>query len=263
MSTADRAKKALWQVCKKDITENGYVAKLEDNLVAGVRRKDFEKDFAAGAGQELKEKMLAVHSSSALVINTFSRFKVEPALFQMGKWKSASAVYFERKLTTGLGGTPPHLDVWVENPLETLAIESKLLEYLNHPKKAEFSASYEKLEAVTTDKQFWKLYRKILNGGAAYLDRAQLIKHCFGISNLQRKGGQATLCYLYWEPKNAESFEEFKKHRAELAEFSKGLEGSSIHFVAMTYTELWNQWAQKPELKEHVAALRNRYEVSI
>ena len=143
-----------------------------------------------------------------------------------------------------------------------LAIESKLLEYLV-PKKPEFSASYEKLESVTTDKQLWKLYRKTLHMKEGFLDRAQLIKHCFGISALQRRGGKATLIYLYWEPNNAVSIEECRKHRAEVAEFATGLEGSSIPFVAMTYSELWAQWARKPELKDHVAALRKRYEVTI
>ncbi len=56
---------------------------------------------------------------------------------------------------------------------------------------------------------------------------AQLIKHCFGISALMRSRGGAGLVYLNWEPKIAEKFTEFKKQRAEVAEFSNALEGSS------------------------------------
>lgn len=262
VSIKEQAKKALWKAYGKGATHSGYVSDLKDNLVAGVRIKDFEKDLTGGAGQELISKILAIHSSSALVVNCFSRFKAMPEAFQLGNLKRADTLAFEHQLSTGLGGTRPHLDVWVETPSGTLAIESKFLEYLT-PKTPKFSASYEKLEAVTGDKQLWKLYRKTLNGKPAFLDCAQLIKHCFGILAQKRKGVEATLVYLYWEPRNAEDFEEFRNHRAEITDFSKGLAGSSIPFVAMTYSELWEQWSTKPELKNHVAALRKRYEVSI
>jgi len=207
-------------------------------------------------------KILAIHSSSALVVNCFSRFKTDPKSFQLGRWKDSTSLAFEHKLSTGLGGIPPHLDVWVETTSGSLAIESKLIEYLD-PKKPKFSASYDKLEAVTADKRLWKLYRKTLNAKVGFLDRAQLIKHCFGIDALKRSGGSASLVYLYWEPKNAVAFEEFRRHREEVIEFSKELEGSSVPFVAMTYSKLWDQWEIMPELKEHVSKLRQRYELAI
>ncbi len=262
MNIQEQSKKALWQAYGRDASRNGYVPALKDNLLAGVRIKDFEKDLESGSGKELGGKILAIHSSSALVVNCFSRFKSEQGDFQMGTTKGSTLLAFERKLPTGLKGISPNLDVWVESKSGNLAIESKLLEYLS-PKVPKFSASYERLEPVTSNKQLWKLYRKTVGGKLGFLDRAQLIKHCFGISALMKAGGSADLVYLYWEPKNAEKFAEFKRHRAEVAEFAKALEGSSIRFISMSYPELWSQWERKAALKEHAAMLKARYEVTI
>ena len=51
----------------------GYASRLEENLIEGVRRIQFEADYLAGAGRELGGKMRAAHSSAALVVNALLR----------------------------------------------------------------------------------------------------------------------------------------------------------------------------------------------
>jgi len=53
MNIKNMAKQALWQAYGKEATRSGYVSALKDNLIAGVRIKDFEKDLAGGAGCRL------------------------------------------------------------------------------------------------------------------------------------------------------------------------------------------------------------------
>jgi hypothetical protein len=64
---------------------DGYLLKLEDNLVNGAALDDFRAAYAKGAGDELKLrvskgeklplKMDAACSSAALVVNTFVTWK--------------------------------------------------------------------------------------------------------------------------------------------------------------------------------------------
>jgi len=124
METVDRAKMALWNAYGYASSKSGYVSNLKDNLIEGVCISEFEAEFAVGKGHELNRKMLAIHSSSALVVNSFSFFKSKPETFQIGLWSSANSITFEHPLKTGLGGTPPHLDVWVNTPTIMIGIET-------------------------------------------------------------------------------------------------------------------------------------------
>lgn len=53
------------------------------------------------------------------------------------------------------------------------------------------------------------------------------------------------------------------RHRAEIADFTERVAGSSLKFASMSYPELWTAWDETgdPLLRHHVAALRARYEV--
>ena len=90
---------------------------------------------------------------------------------------------FERKLPTGLGGTPPTIDVWLQSGTEGWAIESKLLEYFT-PKKAVFSASYTRKALPWAEDCWWQVLEDAQEGGRKHLDIAQLVKHYLGLSRL-------------------------------------------------------------------------------
>jgi hypothetical protein len=76
-----RAERAITDALKrlrpKAEVINGRVANIEDNLLSGIHRSQFESDFRSGAGGELEDKVRAPFSSSASTANasrTSSRF---------------------------------------------------------------------------------------------------------------------------------------------------------------------------------------------
>jgi hypothetical protein len=97
-----------------------------------------------------------------------------------------------------------------------------------------------------------------------YLDAAQLVKHAFGIG--RTLGQDATLLYLYWEPRNADTIREIIEHRDEVARFRIDVMDARPSFKAISYRDLWNLWEQltiPPWLSEHLVALRSRYDFEI
>jgi hypothetical protein len=125
----DEIKKMLWRKAGPIITTQGYLPTIESNLIPRVHPNQFLGDMKNGAGQELKWKFLAAHSSSALAVNNFTPFKDHPDHLMLLDQKNFGPPTFEKKLPTGLGGTPPTLDVWLQSGIEGWAIESKFLEF--------------------------------------------------------------------------------------------------------------------------------------
>jgi len=97
-----------------------------------------------------------------------------------------------------------------------------------------------------------------------WLDAAQLIKHAFGLAHTFRDR-PTTLLYLFWEPLHPDACPEFSAHRAEIAAFAERVKGAGPRFVAMSYPELWEGWAQTgPDwLTTHLADLWARYLVAV
>jgi len=108
----------------------GYLTDVRDNFLPGIELEDIRSDFEAGAGRELKGKMRAPHSSSALAVNTFGRWSEEPSSLCICGQTAFESLKFEQLCSTGLGGTAPHLDVLAVGPEAVVAVESKCLEHL-------------------------------------------------------------------------------------------------------------------------------------
>lgn len=73
--TIEKAKAALCAQFAGPKDGNGYTPSLNDNLVPGVRLDQFQEDLLQGHGNELDTKFRAIHSSSALAVNSFARLK--------------------------------------------------------------------------------------------------------------------------------------------------------------------------------------------
>src|SRR5207248_921446 len=78
--TKERAKRRLaeiWQRIRPNaaVSAQGYVPQITDNLIEGVTLELFTAEMAAGRGRELAGKLRAVHSSSAMAVNTFAPWK--------------------------------------------------------------------------------------------------------------------------------------------------------------------------------------------
>jgi hypothetical protein len=245
----------------------GYVLDFRDNLLPGVDPVDFEVDLRQGRGNELEGKFRAAHSSSALAVNCFAPFRQRTGQLRLGAFAGFNSLRFEAKCPTGLGGTPPHLDVLVDGAERVVGIESKCTEPLS-THTAAFSPAYRNRLDSTLREGVWFAEMLLLHETPAayrWLDAAQLIKHAFGLARTY-SGRHSVLLYLFWEPSNARSFPIFRQHREEIAEFSHRVQGSSPAFSAMSYDELWQEWADADPpawLSEHLARLRTRYDVAI
>jgi hypothetical protein len=243
----------------------GYALKLADNLVDKVSEDLFVADYRAGAGRELEGKMRAAHSSSALVVNAFAPWRKDPSTLFLANVTGFSALRFEVVFPTGLGGTPPHLDLVAYGPAP-IAVESKCLEYLT-PKTPVFSRSYDTITDARRDSPWFGLIDLLRRDRirCQYLDVTQLVKHALGLMRSPFIG-DVTLLYLYWEPLNHADFEEFQLHRKEIASLQMMLEGTKPLLRSLTYAEMWEEWLKRSKdelLKTHVGRLRERYAIVI
>ena len=271
-----RAKQALREsfACSSPkivLDAKGYVAGIEENLLPEVCVKDFEADIRQGAGQELsrksRAKLLAVHSSTALAVNCFAPFRRHIAdLSLLGhKFDQNGHIRFEGKCPTGLRGTPPHLDVLVQDADTVIGIESKLTEHLG-THRAKFSPSYCNIRDEWG--KAWVREMQRLKKEPRYyvqLDAAQLIKHAFGLARTF-PDKKVTLLYLYWEPVKSKSCPVIAEHRQEVADFAARVADSTPHFEALSYTDLWRNWSANapPDwLVRHIEHLRARYAIAL
>jgi hypothetical protein len=186
VQTLERAKTRLLEAAiranpRAQFDAAGYALRLEDNLVDGVSKELFEADYRAGAGRELDGKMRAAHSSAALVVNTFARWRKSPSTLLLANVSGFNSLRFEVVFPTGLGGTPPHLDLVAYGPAP-IAVESKCLEYLT-PKTPVFSRSYDTITDSRRDSPWFGLIDLLRRdpGRYRYLDAAQLVKHALGL----------------------------------------------------------------------------------
>ncbi len=244
----------------------GYTSSYTDNLIPSVLIPDFDADLRQGSGDELAGKFRALHSSSALAVNCFGPFKRHLSDLRLSWAAGFTKLHFEKKCPIGVRGTPPNLDVLIENANSVIAIESKFTEYLA-PHPAEFSPSYETgIRDARRETGWFREMLRLIEAPRTYrrLDAAQLVKHAFGLMHCY-PGRRLTLLYLYWEPLNARDYPLFAEHRRETAAFAERTAGPRLTFEAMTYNELWSSWdaAAPPWLSTHLRDLRTRYAVTI
>ncbi len=268
-AATQRAKDALRNRFGVDVDAQGYVRSPQANLVKGVRLEQFEDDLRRGDGNELRMKFCAVHSSAALAVNCFAPFKDRPERLALLNETGAVGIEFEKQLSIFQGRRPANLDVWIDQGKRVVAVESKLLEYFKL-KKPNFGSAYDDLVSAVSDAGWWAVFQNAkvngLRDASQHLDRAQLLKHYFGLRRLRESspGRQSlTLLYLFWEPLNWQEVAECVRHRQEVELFADQVAGGSIEFKWMTYGQLWNEWALLPALREHASELRARYEVHL
>lgn len=253
-----------------NLSHNGYVDTPTANLLEGLRFDDFRSDFDQGSGNELVGKFLAAHSSSALSANCFGPFKADPGALRLMGQDGFHRLDFERKCPNGLRrGTPPNLDLVAEGERSIVAIESKCLEYLTS-KPAAFSPAYD--TEIIDDRRGTRWFAemgRLLQEPRTYrwLDAAQLVKHAYGLMRaFSDHSAPVTLLYLYWEPMNPGVSPIFAEHRDEIDRFARAVAEERLSFAAMSYPELWADWATAatpPWLHAHVERLRGRYGVAV
>lgn len=248
-----------------------YCASPELNLLEGIELQNFEQDFRKGAGGELEPdgatppKFSALISSSALVANCFGPFRHNPSSLPIGGLSGFDELRFEAQCPTGLGGTPPTLDVLFAAKDRVLAIESKFSEYFT-TKPAKFSKAYDQLLKTSFEPSWASIFSELKRDSLSYtpLDAAQLVKHYLGLRNTF-PGQELSLLYLYWESSNAEEHEISIRHREAANRFANRTKESTVRFEHMSYADLWREWAASSDkfLVSHTAALLARYSIRL
>ncbi|NLN39782.1 MAG: hypothetical protein GX155_09335 [Smithella sp.] len=263
MKLIDRAKQVLWKKSGLDHDNQGYLKKPELNLLPDIDAKIIEGDYRKGSGHEWNSKFRAIHSSAALVANTFGKWKTEPAQLRFAGYAGFDKLVFEAKCPTGLGGTAPHLDVLLQSDDTVIGIESKFLEPLELTAPI-FSDSYSKNRLPLCEDAWWTLLENVRQWPKSHLDASQLIKHYLGLRNNFPNCKNVMLVYLFWKPLNADKFEEYGSHAKELEKFQHTIRNSNmVQFKAMDYLQLWNDWEKDKNMTEHTKRLKDRYCVEI
>lgn len=240
----------------------GYTATVAENLFQPLSEAA-QAQFGLGAGSEMKGKMRALHSSSALVCNVFEYWRNHPmeSLSEALGAPAAGHLHFEQVYPTGLRGIPPHIDVaLLGDDTKPFCVESKFTEpYGSDKNDKPFEISYfpegSELWAKHGLTNCQALAEDINRGGTnfAHLGAPQLLKHILGLAN--KFGKDFTLLYLWYDY----SSDEATVHSQEIDTFVQNLNGE-VDFCTMTYQDLFQKMQANPTVDEkYVAYLKERY----
>jgi hypothetical protein len=248
----------------------GYVRKVDDNLWRPLH-PETRREFEQASGNELRgqrtrpAKLRALHSSAALACNVFDfwRDRDKRTLARaLGLDEAISSLSFEVKLSTGLVGTPPNLDVFLTLASgRSVAIESKFTElYASRSSATPFKAKYfpksRKLWAEVGLPRCQDLAAAVDRGRTEFeiLAPAQLLKHALGIATQHRDRG--ALLYVFYDVAGSEG----AQHRKEMAVFTD-LVGGELGFRGLSYQDLFQGLGsfETPEESSFIRYLRERY----
>ncbi len=258
------------------IDELGY-ASFADGLVEGIDadavRKVFETADSRDPGSGLP-RLYAAHSGTMMLVNVFAPWLGDLAALEVLGLRGFGDLRFEIRLPPVAGEAAAWLPALLIAPDGVVGIESDCTGFLSgHPVKFP-----EALDHFWDDREEngWRREMRALQGGeSAYarLDAARLVKQYMGLHLLLEAAAgddgrlaPATLLYLYWEPLNSARFEECDEHHDEIRRFTEAVAGADIGFAAMSYFDLWAEWARgaaRPWLPLHLTRLHQRYSFRI
>ncbi len=224
-------------------------------------------------GNEVKSgKIDSPDSSTALVANAFGWFLHRPEVCPPLPGVPAGQVVAV-SLTVEMqfpwsGGRHPWLDVGISTPTTLIGVTSRRYEPYRPQKNSGFAEVFDR--PVWREKlgSFTSLRDDLVAGKVWFdtLDAVQLIKQAYGIhTRAQKRAVGAVLVYLYAEPAvwasgKAVDAGRIALHRKEVAEFAAAVAGDGVVFVPLRWADVLDQWAQVPALRDHVAAIRARFE---
>ena len=252
----------------KKVDAKGYLSTAEDNLIELFENwEKIKEELSNGNGNELENKFLALHSSSALCVNNFAPFKEkagEISFFGHSKFEKAE---FEKKLSTKI--SRPNLDFYLENVETIIGIESKFTEHfkanLEHT-KINLCKYYNRKELNYLSQKFMDdiILHYISSSEKMYLDVAQLIKHSIGLIN-EKRNKKAILVYIYWQPENWNEIDICKKHKEELDDFAERISKfkDTIEFKHLSYIEFWDTYKKDKTFSGHIERVESRYKFVI
>jgi hypothetical protein len=251
------------------VDAGGFLARLDDNLRRPAAAGTLAAFDRAGSSEVQPRRLrppriLALHSSAALVINVFEHWcerDPAPLLAALGIDGTCRKLAFEQPFATGLAGDPPYIDVAIElQSGKVIALESKFTEWLTPrpPNRARLKTKYfahaarhwadrglPAAQALAEDLQAGRQRFK-------YLHAAQLLKHALGLAC---GSGAVALYYLYYDVPGAQA----KTHRAEIDGFRSRVT-PEIEFTSLAYQDLFVRLCDDARVDHaYLEYLRARY----
>jgi hypothetical protein len=266
-----KARQQAWAKREGHVLDgDGYCGCADDNVYQRRLSDAARKDFTDGGGKELgrdgeRGKFQATHSSSALACNWFDYWRER----DLGVLADAFGVpqpfvtlRLEKHVPTGMRGADANLDVLLTTAGGSLfAIESKFTE----PYTPSATKNVLKPQYFALGKTRWtdvglpgcQAVAAQLHAGRhkyAALDVAQLLKHMLALA---RTGNRWTLCCLWYEVPGPAA----DAHRADLQKFAADIGSDAVHFMALTYQELFARMERVvgTEHSGYMQYLRDRY----
>ena len=252
---------ALRQERAGDITaDDGRIRRISDLLIDGLRSEQLPASMH-------RTRLHSPDSAAALAVNSFLPWRGAIDQLPLAGWIGFDAVQFDVRCPTGLRGTPPHLDLLALRVEVAVAVTVRCIEYLSR-RKTSVAPSYDRLLAATPGLDPWRQQLDRLRDEPRryrHVDLGALIKFAVALGRTFPER-LTVLLYLFWEPLDADRFEEFGRHRQELADLQEAVTSGRVSFSPQSFTALWQDWAARgaPDwLADHVDRLRARYCVSI
>ena len=217
-----------------------YVPDVEANLWRPLSARPGQ-GFGLGSGSELSGHLKALHSSSTLVVNFFDYWTERDSTPLLATLEvdagGAESLVFEAQFPTGLGGTPPHLDVAIGlKSVVVIGVESKFTEHLDSstvgksklessyfPRFGGIWASVELPECQSLAEELHDQRHQF-----EFLDPWQLLRHALGLAT--NPGKRSSLRYLYYDFPSGRS----EVHRQDIQTFANRV-GAEIGLMASTY----------------------------
>jgi hypothetical protein len=252
---------ALRQERARDVpAADGRIRGIGDLLIAGIRSEQLPDSIH-------RTRLRSPDSAAALAVNSFLPWRGAIGALPLAGWVGFDAVQFDVRCPTGLRGTPPHLDLLALRVEVAVAVTVRCIEYLSR-RKTGIAPSYDRLVAATPGLDPWRQQLDRLRAEPRryrHVDLGALIKFAVALGRTFPERLTALL-YLFWEPLDADRFEEFGRHRRELAELQEALKDGRVTFTAISFDAMWRDWAERDTpawLADHVDRLRARYCVAI
>lgn len=254
----------------------GY-AGFADSLVEGIDADTVRKVFETADSrdpQNRQPRLYAANSGTMLLVNVFAPWLDDLAALQLRGISGFRDLRFEVRLPPIEGEPAVTLPALAIAPAGIVGIESDCTGFLSgHP--VHFPTPLHGFWDHRAENGWRREMRALKDGDSVYarLDAPRLIKQYMGLRLLLEAAAgaegdiaPATLLYLYWEPLNAARFEECDEHHAEIAQFAEAVAGADIGFAAMSYFDLWAEWARGAApawLALHLTRLHQRYSFRI
>lgn len=224
------------------LDDSDHVTDLVDNLFEPLQL-DAKSEYQSGAGDELQDKMRALHSSAALVCNFFHYWRYRDIGIiarACGLSPGYTGLTFEcaYRKPRGIRGIRPHVDVeFRDEGLKPVAIEAKFTEVYGKSRKS-LKEIYVRSNGVWGNYSGCQsLANCIVTGNKVfrYFDAPQLLKHILGLKTEYGERG-FELLYLWYK----QDGEAASKHENELARFEEYVV-PEVNFRAMTYQETFQE----------------------